>query len=91
MTQTALTAATAPMPQMASGLDRGTQVYTLRGTVPVERLRRGDHVVTRSGAAILRGLTELAGGAFMLDFDRPQIVLHDEGQVHSDTCLPFAA
>ncbi|MDJ0826920.1 MAG: Hint domain-containing protein [Rhodobacter sp.] len=93
MTQfaTAAAAAAPMMPPMTPGLDRGTQVYTLRGAVPVERLRTGDHVITRSGAAILRNLIRKAGDAFALDFDRPQIVLLDRGQIHSDTCLPYAA
>lgn len=41
----------------ACGLAEGSMILTLRGAVPVETLRPGDKVVTRSGA---RKLTEIA-------------------------------
>ena len=81
----------AKIPAPVQGLERGTKVYTLKGAVPVERLRAGDRIVTRSGAAVLRGLVRSAGDAFALDFDRPQIVLLADRQVHSDTCATYAA
>lgn len=74
----------------ADGLYKGAQVITLDGIRPVESLRAGDRIVTRSGARVLRDLVK-DRAHYRLSFDRPQIVLLSEGQVHSETGVPFAA
>ena len=82
--------ATPATPLPVCGLERGTEVLTLRGVQPVEALKRGDRIVTRSGARRLaRFATER--DAFRLEFEKPQVVLLSQGQIHSDTCLPYAA
>jgi hypothetical protein len=40
-----------------AGLPAGTLVLTLDGALPVEHLTPGDRIVTRRGAAVLRGVT----------------------------------
>ncbi|MEM7440813.1 MAG: hypothetical protein AAF393_14525 [Pseudomonadota bacterium] len=73
-----------------SGIHAGTQILTLMGARAIETLVPGDRIITRKGAAPLRGL-EKARGGFALRFDVPQVVLMESGQVHSETGLPFAA
>lgn len=73
------------------GLEPGTQVLTLKGARAVETLCVGDRVITRKGAASLRALMDAPTGGYALCFDAPQVVLLAEGQIHSDTGLPFAA
>ena len=74
----------------AMGFERGTEVMTLAGVRPIEALHEGDRVITRAGATPLRGVMRTANG-YSLEFDTPQVVFLSEGQVHSDTGLPFAA
>ena len=73
-----------------AGLASGTEVLTLKGARPVETLRGGDRIITRSGACTLRDMAH-EDGIYRLDFDRPQVVLLTEGQIYSDTGLPYAA
>ncbi|KMW60452.1 hypothetical protein AIOL_000607 [Candidatus Rhodobacter oscarellae] len=75
----------------ALGLARGTEVMTLDGIRRVETLHEGDRIVTRTGARTLRGVSRRAADSFCLDFDKPQVVFLAEGQVYSDSGLPFAA
>ena len=92
MTRTMTTTARATAPAMAAmGIMRGTEVMTLKGVRPVEGLSVGDRIITRSGACALRAVRRTAANGYALRFDTPQVVLLSEGQVHSETGLPFAA
>ena len=94
MTRTMITTTTAraTAPSMAAiGLVRGTEVMTLKGMRPVEGLAVGDRIITRSGACPLRSVQRTAANGYALRFDAPQVVLLSEGQVHSETGLPYAA
>ncbi|ALG90139.1 MULTISPECIES: Hint domain-containing protein [Actibacterium] len=58
------------------GLAQGSIVLTLDGALPVEFLNKGDRIITRSGARVLRGLAArtLAGAPFRI---RPGALGHD--------------
>ena len=73
------------------GLDSGTEVMTLKGIRPIESLVAGDRVITRSGACALRSVQRTAANGYALRFDSTQVVLLSEGQVHSETGMPYAA
>lgn len=85
-TTPAKTAAATPL-----GIKAGTMVLTLKGACAVDMLAIGDRVITRSGACVLRDILTASDGGFILCFDTPQVILLDDGQLHSDTGLPFAA
>lgn len=55
-------------------LPGGAIVLTLRGALPVENLRRGDRVVTKSGGTPLKRMHFHDGDFFTLEFDRPEVV-----------------
>lgn len=59
------------------GLATGTVVFTLDGALPVEFLEPGDRIVTRAGARVLRRIDVVAGGGFVLGFDRPEVIYAD--------------
>ncbi len=73
-----------------AGIAEGTEVLTLTGSRPIENLRAGDRIITRSGACTLKGLHRMPQG-FSMDFDRQEVVLLADGQVFSDTGIPYAA
>lgn len=64
----------------AAGLAAATEVFTLAGSIPVEKLQPGARVITRSGAQTLRDIHR-TDGLFHLRFDRPEVVLTAHGQV----------
>jgi len=85
------TAQPTPSALLVAGLEPGTEVMTLNGCGPVENLVEGDRIVTRTGACPLRGLIRTAAQGFILVFDTPQVVYLADGQVDSETGLPFSA
>ena len=52
----------------------GAIVLTLRGAIPVQYVRRGDRVVTRSGGSPLKRLYTYGGTCYTLEFDKPEVV-----------------
>lgn len=66
-----------------SGILEGTMIMTLKGAIPVQFLRAGDRVITRSGAVTLREITQRRIGsgqvvrvrAGALGHDRPETSL----------------
>jgi len=55
-------------------LPPGAVVLTLRGALPVEHLQRGDRVVTRSGATVLKRMHAHHCGCFSLELERQEVI-----------------
>lgn len=71
------------------GLSADAQIMTLRGIRAIVDLDQGDRIITRSGARVLKDIVILEGTKFQLEFDRPEVVLLADCQVHSDTGAVF--
>ena len=71
------------------GVPRGTEVLTLKGLCPVETLKSGDKVVTRTGARPLWSLQTLFADRFAMMFERPQVVYLMDGLIHSESGAAF--
>lgn len=65
MTTLADAAPSGAVAAMTGGIAAGALIHTLSGPIPVERLRRGDRVITRAGARSLLHL--LAGDIALAD------------------------